>query len=191
MKNFFVFFNCLVFFHGYSQNTFLKKIGNTYSRPSILSTFETYNGNLVCVGEFDNNNNFNSGYISMSSPAGVELWTYTFGQNALLEHDVPIKALETPDSAILVICRSSHSNVNGHYTDGLYIIKYNSFGDTIFQKRYLGPFWGPHDVYQYNDGSLLLVLNTAENPMRPDSSMMHIVKLNIEGNLIWSKRSEE
>jgi hypothetical protein len=175
----------IVSFHCYSQNTFIKGIGITEMSPGVKQAIELNDGSIVCMGPIQD---FvaEGYYVLKLTPSFNPIWIKNFGEWASWGQDEPVNIFETPDSGIMIICRSYHSDISGDYSDGLLLLKYNSNGDTIFQKRYMGNFWGPFHMYQYADGSLLCVVNSIEAPVN-DSSSMHIIKLDMNANITWTK----
>lgn len=169
-------------------------ISNSYgTEPKLFKSIETSDGNILCVGKFEGNNpDMVRGFISKRSPVGAEIWTKTFGSGVNLSYylvDEPVDILETRDSSYLLTCWSAHYTRNGDYSDGFYLVKLRSNGDTVFHKRYNGiPYWGPFSITETPNGNLYCAVNSCYYSIIPDSSFTQIISLDSNGNITGIKK---
>jgi hypothetical protein len=104
-------------------------------------------------------------------------WKRTYGGP---DWDMVYSVVQTFDSGY-VFCGETYNNSNG-FSD-VYIVKTNSFGDTLWTKTIGGTFEDKgNSIIQTSDSSIVVggIKNTTT-----DSTQIYLLKLNSSGTLLW------
>ena len=150
---------------------------------SIQQTFD--NGFIITgytsefgAGEYDV-------YLIKTNSNGDTLWTKTYGGN---NFDYGISICQTLDSGFIIIgSTESYGVVGGGGLDHVYLIKTNSFGDTLWTKVYSGTEDDDaNSVQQTNDGGYIIGGATNSFSANVDFDFF-LIKTNSTGNTSWAK----
>ena len=129
-------------------------------------------------------NSFGAGHrdawLIKTNTDGDTLWTKTFGGSG---DDWGQAIQQTSDEGyILTVLTFSFGDVNGD----IWLIKINTFGDTIWTKTFGGSGWdGGNSIQQTNDGGYIITGYT--DSFGVDSSDVWLIKTNASGDTLWTK----
>jgi len=178
---------------GYSdENVYLIKTNSfgdtlwtrTYGGPGDdegYSVQETTDGGFIVAGF---TNSYGEGnydfYLIKTDSNGDTLWTRTYGGTG---DDEGYSVQQTTDGGYVV---AGYTNSFGSGNYDFYVIKTNSFGDTLWTKTYGGPNteWGT-SVQQTIDGGYIIGGST--NSFGAGGFDVYIVKTDSIGDTLWTR----
>jgi|GEM_PF-1812958 hypothetical protein len=111
--------------------------------------------------------------------SGDLLWTKTFGG---VGEDWPVQMILLPDGSLLI---SGYTTSYGTGSGAIWLLKVNSFGDTLYTKTYGGTNESsPCQMLLQPDGSVL-ILGTVYTDS--SSNDIWLLKINSSGDTLWTK----
>ncbi|MCK4233309.1 hypothetical protein KAX75_02705 [candidate division WOR-3 bacterium] len=146
-----------------------------------LSVQQTFDGGYIIAGNTSSSGEgFEDVYLIKTNSLGDTLWTKTFGG---IDDDFGRSVQQTPDSGYIVV---GWTKSFGEGLEDVYLIKTNSFGDSIWTK-----FYGGTDndlgrsVDQTLNGGFIIVGETESyGAGRAD---VYIIETDENGETIWTK----
>ncbi len=147
------------------------------------SLVETSDGNLLIVGYTARNFQLSNWdiFVVKVSQAGDTLWTKTYGWNG---SDNGREIIKTNDNNYLI---ASTTFIDTNSFSNISLIKINSDGDTIWTKIYPDQNKEiPKHILQTQNGEYLI---TGSNEDGNQQSGLHVLKVDENGNKLWSKTS--
>lgn len=174
-----VIFLLLFFAHSScAQITFQKTYGGMQD-DGFYSVQQTYDSGYVAVGL---TKSFGAGnydiYLVKTDLNGDTLWTRTYGGTG---RDIGYYVRQTTDSGYIVI---GSTNGNGPGTQGVYLIKTNNNGDSLWTKSYMSGSNGESvgwSVKQTFDGGYILNCTGSWDDVK------FLIKTNAIGDTLWTK----
>jgi len=166
-------------FKGYCQITFQKTFGGD---NSFTHARQTTDGGYIIVGTAYYYGAGNDDvYLIKTDSLGDTLWTHTYGGTG---EDIGLDVRLTTDGGYIIV-----GWTNGSFTgNGVYLIKINSVGDTLWSKTYGGPALmtdAGYEVQQTNDGGYVIIGNTNNYPSSGRS--IYLIKTNAFGDTMLTK----
>jgi hypothetical protein len=164
-----------------SQYSFEKTYGGTEDDMG-WSAQQTSDGGFIVAGHTES---FGAGdgdfYLLKISPEGDTLWTKSYGG---ISHDHAFSMQQTSDGGYII---SGATTSFGLDKSDVYLIKTNSFGDTLWTKTYGGDStdtgW---DVQQTSDGGYIISGWTFSFTSSSQSDL-YLVKTDSLGDTLWTK----
>ncbi len=124
-------------------------------------------------------------YIIKTNNAGDTLWTKVYGGAG---YDFLYSLKETNDGGYLAVGSYDETFIpTGTLTTDIYIIKTNSFGDTLWTRTYGGPgYQEGHFGEQTSDGGYIITGYTSS--VSGGNQDVFLLKLDPNGNQVWSNK---
>lgn len=146
---------------------------------------ETSDGGFVGVSLTTAGDMFSGEYKSIVTKVdnnGIMLWTRVIGG---LDNDTPTDLLVTNDNSIFVLLHSLSYGVGG---EDVLLTKFDQTGNVLWSKTYgsSGDQIGL-SLKQYDDSSIVIIGATGVGTSWDNNKGM-LIKIDLEGNLIWSKK---
>ncbi|MEO0228188.1 MAG: hypothetical protein ABIL70_09095 [candidate division WOR-3 bacterium] len=140
---------------------------------SIVTTLDT---NYVVTGE-----TYGIVLLQKISKTGNIIWTKTYGDYNYISEGRDIQ--QTVDGGYII---AGATNALGNGGFDVYLIKINSFGDTLWTRTYGGPAWDfGYSVRQTPDTGYIVVGKTES--FGNGGCDVYLIKTDRNGNLLWSK----
>jgi hypothetical protein len=115
-------------------------------------------------------------YLIKTDASGDTLWTKSYGNGAMFQ-ELGDFVQQTNDGGY-IISGSAADTINT--SPKIYLIKTNSFGDTLWTRTYGDTIWGEkgEGVQQTNDGGYIIFCNNAH---------ACLIKTNSNGDTLWTR----
>ena len=158
-----------------------KKYGDWYSKYGNAIQ-QTNDGGYVIVGDTYSNGNVGFDiYLIKTNSYGDTLWTKTYGGN---NEDRGFSVQQTTDGGYII---SGQTDLFGISNGDVYLIKTDSYGDTLWTRT----FGGSHQDYgqsvqQTTDGGYVITGKTFGNGIVD----IYIIKTDSLGNTEWEKKHD-
>ena len=167
-------------FSSLAQITFQRTYGGS-GCDVAYSVQQTSDGGYVITGETQS---FGAGsgdvYLIRTDPHGDTLWTKTFGGSG---EDAGYSICLTNDGGFVVAGAKDYFN---EPVPGVYLIRTNSVGDTIWTRTFGGSGTDAgYSVQQTSDGGYVVAGQTSL--VGPGAADVYLMKTNANGDLIWSR----
>jgi hypothetical protein len=171
-----------------------KTIGGN-DTTAINSVQQTTDGGYILAGYKVNSPNGNDYWIAkLNSNANIE-WEKTYGGSG---QDGAKTIQQTTDGGYIVVGHTKSVNgdiSNNHGSTDIWLLKLNSNGSLNWQKTYGGSDYEyTNCIKQTNDGGFIVSAQAASNDGDVSNNKSHngywLIKLDINGNLKWSKTFE-
>jgi hypothetical protein len=121
-------------------------------------------------------------YLIKTNASGDTLWTRTYGDTGS-EYGYSVQ--QTSDGGYII---AGIVNMFGN-NDQVYLIKTNSFGDTLWTRNYGGAYtdWG-ESVQQTQDGGYIIAgFTNSFGPGTPSYTNVYLIKTNASGDTLWTR----
>lgn len=153
-----------------------------YSKNGLSQTPDNGFVGLDLTTAIDAFSNEYKGIVTKVDNNGTILWTRVIGG---LNNDTPTDVLVSNDSSIYVLLHSLSYGVGG---EDVLLIKFDQSGTVLWSKTYgsSGNQIG-YALKQYDDSSIIITGGTGVSDSWNSNKGM-LIKIDLEGNLLWSKR---
>jgi hypothetical protein len=166
-------------FKQHAQNSFLKTYPTTYDKDA-REVLVMPDGGYLIAGSTNNSDLMDCDlYISKTDAQGNFVWGKIYGG---IKPEYAYSMIETSDGNYFVL---GYSMSFGGGDKDIYLIKIDPSGNLIWQKTYGG--WGNEEgreIISTSDGNYAFVASSNSNFT---SSQMTLTKIDLSGNVLWSK----
>jgi hypothetical protein len=163
-----------------SQITFEKTYGGTLSDAGF-SVHQIKDGGFIIAGyTWSFGSGWSDVYLIKTDPFGDTLWTKTYGD---VSGDRGLSVRQTSDSGFIIT--GSKRTFSGGYID-VYLIKTDSFGDTLWTKTFGGHKYDyGSSVQQTSDGGFVIAGGTAS--FGAGGWDVYLIKTDSFGDTLWTR----
>lgn len=159
-----------------------KTYGGEYSETG-MSVRQTTDGGYIIAGKtftFGNALGYSDVYLIKTDLNGDTLWTKTFG--GMLD-EIGLSVQQTNEGGYII---SGSTDSFGNGSSDMYLIKTNSYGETLWTKTYGGEYYeAGMSVQQTTDGGYILTGMTSSFGV--DSYNVYLIKTSSNGDTLWTK----
>lgn len=166
----------------------IKKYGHPSYHTKAWPVDTIQGDNLYLAGwtsDLPNNGNWTSGFVLRTNALGDTIWTRRFGSETIGNQTYFRTLASTNDGGCIAVGESNQYGAGGY---DVIAVKLNSNGDTLWTKTYgdSGDDYG-WSVKQTSDGGYIICGNTGSFGYTTFKSDMLIIRLDSNGNIIWTK----
>lgn len=160
-----------------SQNIYQKSYGNRSEQAKFNDGITTNDGGLILTGSFEDNL-----LLLKLNNSGDTLWT-KFYRSDFWEKDIGVSVRQTSDDGYIVLA-NTYQGVSGY---GIYLIKTDSLGDTLWTKMYTSNNSREiaYSIENSTDRGYIIYGASGSSNLSPT-----LTKLDSNGVIIWAKRYE-
>ncbi len=148
-----------------------------------MSVQQTTDGGYIIAGKtytFGNALGYSDVYLIKTDLNGDTLWTKTFG--GMLD-EIGLSVQQTNEGGYII---SGSTDSFGNGSSDMYLIKTNSYGETLWTKTYGGEYYeAGMSVQQTTDGGYILTGMTSSFGV--DSYNVYLIKTSSNGDTLWTK----
>ncbi|MCK4344586.1 MAG: T9SS type A sorting domain-containing protein [Bacteroidales bacterium] len=160
----------------YGQITFEKTFGGA-NDDIAFSVQQTSDSGYIIVGYTESYGNGGDIYLIKTAPNGDLLWTKCYGGSL---GEIAYSVQETDDNGFIIAGISNSFSSTIHR---VYLIKSDSYGDTLWTKIY--GRGGAKSVQQISDGGYIIVGYTPG--FEKDDYDVYIIRTDSNGDTLWTK----
>ncbi len=173
----FIVFGLLFSLPAFSQQTWERTYGGS-SYDGGFSVQQTTDGGYVVAGRTFSFGNGWQAYLVKTNASGDTLWTRNFGGTG---YDEGYSIQQTQDGGYVVAGFTNSFGDNNQ----VYLVKTNTFGDTLWTKTYggTGDDWG-NSVQQTSDSGYIVAGVTRSFG---DTDQVYLIKINASGDTLWAR----
>ena len=175
-----VFLYCSLAFAQAPDTMWTKTFGGSFIDHG-RSVQQTIDGGYIIVGDTRNITGFSDVYLIKTDVYGDTLWTKTYGGS---NYELGLSVQQTTDGGYIITGLTE--SFSAGYSD-LWLIKTDSYGDTIWTKTFGGSYYDEgYSVQQTTDGGYIVSGMTASFNLSGYSDVW-LIKTNASGDILWTK----